>query len=90
MRLQGVLTSIVSNRNPYFTSSFWAKFQELLATTLNLSTSAHPQTNELSKRVIQVLEDMLRVSTLNFKDKWIDSVSDAELATITVTDPRLT
>ena len=56
----GIPFSIISDRDPRFTSRFWGKLQEASGTRLNFSTAFHPQTDGQSERVIQVLEDMLR------------------------------
>ena len=45
VRLHGILISIISDRDPRFTSRFWGKFQEALGTHLNFSTTFHPQTD---------------------------------------------
>ena len=42
MRLHGVLLSIVLDRDPRFTSSFWKELQLALGTRLNFSTAFHP------------------------------------------------
>ncbi|KAG8483033.1 hypothetical protein CXB51_021970 [Gossypium anomalum] len=60
VRLHGVPVSIISDRDPRFTSQFWQKLHEALGMRLNFSTAFHPQTNGQSERVIQILEDMLR------------------------------
>ena len=66
MRLHGIPLSIVSNRDPKFTSQFWQSLQRALGTQLNFSTAFHPQTDGQSERVIQILEDMLRACVLDF------------------------
>ena len=60
VRLHRIPISIISDRDPRFTSRFLGKMQEVLGTRLNLSTTFHPHTDGQSKRVIQILEDMLR------------------------------
>ena len=39
---------------------------------LKFSTSYHPETDEQSKRIIQILEDMLPVYMIEFKRSWED------------------
>ena len=70
VRLHGVPKSIISDRDPRFTSRFWIKLQEALGTKLNFSTAFHPQTDGQSERVIQILEDMLRCCILELKGSW--------------------
>ena len=60
VRLHGEPTSIVSDRDPRFTSLFWGGVQKALGTRLDFNTAFHPQTNGQSERTIQTLEDMLR------------------------------
>jgi len=66
VRLHSVLVSIVSNRDPRFTSQLWPSVQQALGMRLNLSTTFHPQTNGQSERTIQILEDLLRACILEF------------------------
>ena len=61
MRLHGIPVSIVSYRDPHFISHFWGSLQGTLGTKLHFSTAFHPQTDGQSKRMIQTLEDIMRV-----------------------------
>ena len=70
VRLHGIHVSIISNRDMRCTSRFWGKFQEALGTRLNFSTAFHPQTDGQSKRVIQILEDMLRSCVIDLEGSW--------------------
>ena len=45
VRLHGVLVSIVSNRDPRFTTHFWKNFQKAIGTQLTMSIAFHPQTD---------------------------------------------
>ncbi|KAG8489151.1 hypothetical protein CXB51_017187 [Gossypium anomalum] len=70
VRLHGVPLSIISDRDPRFTSRFWKKLQKAFGTKLSFSTAFHPQTDGQSEKVIQVLEDMLRCCVLEFQGSW--------------------
>ena len=70
VRLHGVPVSIVSDRDPRFTTHFWKSFQKAMGTRLTMSTTFHPQTDGQSERTIQVLEDMLRSCVLDHKSSW--------------------
>ncbi|GKD02739.1 putative nucleotidyltransferase, ribonuclease H [Tanacetum coccineum] len=62
--LHGTPVSIVSDRDPRFTSQFWKGFQRAWGTKLNYSTAFHPLIDDQSERTIQTLEDMLRCCAL--------------------------
>ena len=67
VRLHEIPISIISDRDPRFTSRFWGKLQEALSTRLNFSTAFHPQTDGQSKRLIQILEYMLRSCVIDYE-----------------------
>ncbi|KAG8487764.1 hypothetical protein CXB51_018053 [Gossypium anomalum] len=70
VRLHGIPISIISYRDPRFTSRFWRQLHESLGTRLSFSTAFHPQTDGQSERVIQVLEDILRACIIDFEAGW--------------------
>ena len=70
VRLHGIPSSIVSDRDPRFTSRFWGAFQKALGTELHMSTAYHPQTDGQSERTIQTLEDMLRSCVMDNQGCW--------------------
>ncbi|KAL0440135.1 UNVERIFIED_CONTAM: Transposon Tf2-11 polyprotein [Sesamum latifolium] len=80
VRLHGVPVSIVSDKDPRFTSRFWKSLQRALGTKLHFSTAFHPQTDGQSERTIQTLEDMMRACTMEFKGNWDDHLPLMEFA----------
>jgi len=70
VKLHGVPSSIVPDRDPRFTSRFWNSLQEALGSKLRLSSAYHPQTDGQLKRTIQSLEDLLRVCVLEQGGTW--------------------
>ena len=70
VRLHGIPISIISDRDPRFTSIFWGKLQEALGTRLNFSTTFHLQTDGQSERVFQILEDILRSYVIDYEGSW--------------------
>ena len=80
VRLHGVPVSIVSDRDPRFTTHFWKSFQKAMGTRLTISTAFHPQTNGQLERTIQVLEEMLRACVLDHKGSWEEHLPLVEFA----------
>jgi transposase InsO family protein len=78
--LHGVPKKIVSDRGTQFTLKFWKRFHETLDTQLHFSSAYHPQTDGLTERVNQILEDMLRAYALQYGRSWDKSMSYAEFS----------
>ena len=70
--LHGIPKVIILDRDPKFTGNFWKSLFKGLNTTFNFSTSFHPQTDGQTKRVNQLLEDMLRMNVKEQPSKWED------------------
>jgi hypothetical protein len=78
--LHGVSKKIVSDKGTQFTSKFLERLYETLDTQLRFSSAYHPQTNGQTKRVNQILEDMLRACALQYGRSWDKSLSYAEFS----------
>ena len=65
--LHGVPVSIVSDRDPRFTTHFWYSFLRAMGPQLMMSITFHPQTDGQLERTIQTLEDVLPACVLNLK-----------------------
>nr|GEX72477.1 putative reverse transcriptase domain-containing protein [Tanacetum cinerariifolium] len=76
----GVPVSIISDRDPIFASRFWRSLQESLGTSVDMSTTYHPQTDGQSERTIQTLEDMLGSFVIDFGNGWDKHLPLAEFS----------
>ena len=85
VRLHGVPTSIVSDRDRVFLSSFWKSLFQLQGCTLSMSSSYHPQTDGQTEVVNRVLEQYLRCFTHEQPKKWIDWLPWADYSYNTAT-----
>ncbi|MBW0528300.1 hypothetical protein O181_068015 [Austropuccinia psidii MF-1] len=56
----GLFKNIISYRDPKFTYPLCKNLHRLFGTKLSFSTAYHPQTDGLSERMIQTLEDIIR------------------------------
>jgi transposase InsO family protein len=79
-RYYGDIESIVSDRGPIFTSSFWANFCHHLGIKRRLSTAFHPQTDGQTERQNQTLEQYLRIYSNYEQDDWASLLVAAEWA----------
>jgi hypothetical protein len=64
--LHRVSKMIVSGRGSQFVAHFWEQLHASLETHLIYSSAYHPQTNDQTERVNQILEDMLRVCVIEW------------------------
>jgi transposase InsO family protein len=80
MSLHGLPKTIVSDRGPQFTSRFCKEFHKSLGTKLIHSFAYHSQTSGQTKRVNQILEDMLRACVLAYSGKWDKCLPLAEFS----------
>jgi hypothetical protein len=69
-RLHGIPKTIVSDRDPKFTSNFWKGLFNGFGTNLNFSTAYHPKSDGQIEKVNQVIEDMLRMYVMDKPSKW--------------------
>ncbi|MCO5582874.1 hypothetical protein L7F22_036775 [Adiantum nelumboides] len=69
-RLHGMPETIVSDRDPRFTSLFWKAIWENIGTRLHVSSSFHPQTNGQSEIANSVVLDLLKSYISDQKTKW--------------------
>jgi hypothetical protein len=80
VRHHGVPTSIISDRDPRFTSSFWRQLWSQLGTKLAMSTAYHPQTDGQTERANRTIEDMLRAYVNSKQDDWDQHLPAIEFA----------
>ena len=80
VRHHGLPDSIVSDRDPRFTSRFWEGLFDLLGTKLARSTAQHPQTDGQTERLNRTLEQMLRAYVSFDMNNWDDLLTAAEFA----------
>ena len=66
----GLPTKVISDRDPRFTSHFAQALCEKLQIKQNISTAFHPQTDGLSERKNQWVEQFLRLVTSARQDDW--------------------
>lgn len=80
VRLNGVPTSIMSDRYPKSTLRFLGAFQQAMSSKLCLSTSNHPHKDVQTERMMHTLEDMLRSCVLESGGNWKELLPLIEFA----------
>ncbi|XP_077230125.1 uncharacterized protein LOC143863324 [Tasmannia lanceolata] len=77
-KLHGMITSIVSDRDPIFLSNFWTELFKLQGVQLNHSSTYHPQSDGQTQVVNRCLENYLRCFTGERPRDWAKWVPLAE------------
>jgi len=77
-KLHGMPQIIISDRDKIFTSNLWQELFKLADTTLNMSSSYHPQTDGQTERLNQCLETYLRCMIQACPNQWASWLSLAE------------
>lgn len=80
VRLHGLPTSIVSDRDSKFTATFWRELHRLMGTRLLMSTAYHPQTDGSTERANRTVAQILRTLITSDQTDWIDHVPMTEFA----------
>ncbi|GJP80497.1 hypothetical protein CLOP_g10703 [Closterium sp. NIES-67] len=66
----GIPTTLISDRDPKFTSKFWKELMSLLRTKLAMSSAFHPQTDGQTERLNQIVEQLLRAACKDDISTW--------------------
>lgn len=80
VRLHGLPETIVSDRDPKFTSQFWSETHRLLGVKLSKSTAFHPQSNGASERMIRKISQILRAAVRPDQLDWPKHLPSVEFA----------
>ncbi len=79
-RLHGLPITIVSDRDPRFTSSFWTAFTKMVNITRSLSTAYRPQTDGQTERTNRTLGAYLRAFCFKHPQQWCHFLPLAEFS----------
>ena len=79
-KLHGLPDSIVSDRDPKFTSEFWKRLMQLSGIQLKMSSSRHPQTDGASEIMNRMVENYLRCYCSYHQNNWDELLPAAEFA----------
>jgi hypothetical protein len=76
----GIPKTIISDRGSIFVARFWEQLHECLGTHLIRSSAYHLQTDGQTKRVNQIIKDMLHACVLTDGPKWDKHLPLAEFS----------
>ena len=78
VHLHGVAKSIVSDRDPRFTSKFWSEVNRILRTRLLMSTAFHLQTDGTTEQANCTINTILCVAVNPDQGDWAEKVPMVE------------
>jgi hypothetical protein len=76
--LHGIPSSIVSDRDPVFTSSFWRELFRLAGVKLQFTSTFHPQSDGQSEATNKIILMYLRCLTRDRPQNWLEWLPWAE------------
>ena len=76
----GLPRSIVSDRDPKFTSEFWREISKIIGTRLRLTSSHNPRADGLSEKIVGVVSTMIRIFVSWNQTDWVDQLGMFEFA----------
>jgi hypothetical protein len=71
VRLHGVPQSIMSDRDPVFTSMFWKELMRLMGTKLHMTSAFHPQSDGQTEAANYIIMMYLRCFTGDRPRQWL-------------------
>ncbi|CAI7908666.1 unnamed protein product, partial [Closterium sp. NIES-54] len=78
--IHGIPATLISDRDPKFTSKLWKELMGLLGTKLAMSSAYHPQTDGQTERLNQVVEQLLRTACKDDVSHWDTQLPTLEFA----------
>ncbi|CAI7871072.1 unnamed protein product [Closterium sp. NIES-54] len=78
--IHGIPATLISDRDPKFTSKFWKELMGLLGTKLAMSSAYHPQIDGQTERLNQVVEQLLRTACKDDVSHWDTQLPTLEFA----------
>ena len=71
VRLHGMPQSMVSDRDPVFTSKFWRELMRLMGAKLHMTTAFHPQSDGQTEAANRIIVMYLRCFTDDQPRQWL-------------------
>lgn len=80
VRLHGIPTTIVSDRDVKFMSDFWQELWKNMGTKLKVSTPFHPQTDGQAEKLNDIVKTYLRAFATKYHGDWPKLLGLAEFS----------